>query len=138
MVIELFAVHRPNLENIIGTTSEVREEIGKLHSRLPVTFPGSGGTHERGCVRLEESKSGFVSELLRHFLTVQLIQLWLVIKKIELRWGSCHEDKDAGFRLRFAMGLQSLKLTRVGSRGGVQQAILIQHRSQCDSSQPTR
>ena len=76
-------------------------------------------------------------QALRHRLAVQLVQLWLRIKQIELRGPARHEEKNdpLGARREMQLGCSSAECSRAS---GASEKILIQQRRQSQRAEAKR
>lgn len=73
MVIELFAVQRPNHEQVIGAGAEVRQKIREFHAAVAMLLKRARRAHEHGAVGLDESEPRFIENRFGQLLAVEFV-----------------------------------------------------------------
>src|SRR5213595_698983 len=92
-VIELRGLHRSHDGYVIHDGSEMRQQIRKFRSALPVASKRMRRAQQfRGA--FDKSEALALDNVLRNRLPIVFIQGRLVVEQVELRGGAGHEQKN--------------------------------------------
>src|SRR3972149_6135636 len=101
-VVELRRVERPHDGDLLHDASEVGQELRKLGAGISVSLEGVRGAQHFGNA-LDEGESLAFQQRVGTVLSVELLELWLGIEKIEMRRSAGHEEVNDALRLRGKM-----------------------------------
>src|SRR5262249_6107874 len=115
--------------DVIGTSSQVRQEVGQLHAALAVLGELARAAEEAGAVLLDEGEAHLVGHRVGQFLAVQLVGPGLRIEQVDLTGGTFEIDADT--RLGLGREVRRPRGERVEGRGlGVEKAGVAEKRGQ--------
>ena len=98
-MIELIAVQRLDDGDIVHHLTQVRKQLRELGARFAVTLEGVGGGQDLGRSPDKSEPLPFQGSF-GNVLTVQLLELGLVLEQVDLGGSTRHEEEDDVLGLR--------------------------------------